>query len=79
MKRLKAILAKVLELDPEEVDEGTSAANTETWDSFHTLMLASEVERTFNVKFTIDELTAIKSMGDIKESLKRHGVKLEEG
>ena len=41
-------------------------------------MLVSELEKTFDVKFTMGEVTAVKCVGDIKECLKRHGIALQE-
>ena len=78
MKRLKQILSKVLEIDEDQITEETSPDNVETWDSFNGLMLVSELENVFNVKFTMDEVTAVKCVKDIKEALKKHGVQLDE-
>lgn len=78
MKRLKAILSKVLGIDEDKVTDDTSPDNVETWDSFNGLMIVSELESNFNVKFTMDEVTAVKCVKDIKDALKRHGVLLEE-
>ena len=38
-------------------------------------MLVSELEKNFNVKFIIDEVIAVKNFKDIKDALKKHGVK----
>ena len=78
MKRLKAILSKVLEIDKNEITDKTSPDTVETWDSFNGLMLVSELEKEFNVKFTMEEVTSVKCVKDIKDALKKHGVKLEE-
>lgn len=78
MKRLKSLLSKILEIDESKITNETSPANVSTWDSFNGLMIASELEREFNVKFTMEEVTSAKNVKDIKESLKRHGIKLIE-
>ena len=41
-------------------------------------MLVSELENEFNVQFTMDEVTSVKCVKDIKEALKKHGVNLYE-
>ena len=78
MKRLKAILSKVLGIEEDKITDDTSPDNVEAWDSFNGLMIVSELESNFNVKFTMDEVTAVKRVKDIKDALKRHGAVLEE-
>jgi len=78
MNRLKAVLSKVLGIAPDSINDKTSPANVESWDSFNGLMLASELEKEFNVKFTMEEVVSVKNVRDIKESLKKHGIKLNE-
>ena len=78
MKRLKEIVANVLELSPEDINDDTSPDNTQNWDSLNGLMIVTELEKNFNVKFTIDEIVSVKSFADIKASLKNRGIKFEE-
>jgi acyl carrier protein len=78
MKRLKAILSRVLEIDENTITDETSPDNVENWDSFNGLMLVSELEKDFNVKFTMDEVTSVKNVLDIKKSLRKHGIELHE-
>jgi acyl carrier protein len=66
----------VLQIDENQITAKTSPENTETWDSFNSLMLVSEIEDDFNVKFTMDEMMKIKNVGDIMAILKKHGIKL---
>ncbi len=78
MKRLKSLLSKILEIDENSITDETSPANVETWDSFNGLMIASELEREFKVTFTMEEIESAKNVGDIKKSLRKHGVNLVE-
>lgn len=78
MDKLKAILSKVLQIDENQITDETSPDNVQTWDSFNGLILVSELEDKFNVQFTMDEVTSVKCVRDIKESLKKHGVNLDE-
>lgn len=77
MDKLKLILAKVLVIKEETINDQTSPENVENWDSFNGLMLVSELESGFNIKFTMDEIISVKSVGEIKLALKKHGVVLE--
>lgn len=76
MKKLNEILSKVLDIKESDIDDKTSPQNTDSWDSFNALMLVSELEKEFNVKFTLDEIIAVKCVRDIKKALKKHGIKL---
>ena len=78
MKRVKHILSTVLEIEISEIHEDLSPDDVETWDSFNGLMLVSELESAFNVKFTIDEVTTVKCVRDIKHALVRCGINLIE-
>ena len=77
VKRLKKVLAQVLGVPAKEITGALSPADVPSWDSFNGLMLVSELETTFKVKFTMDEVTAVRCVGDIQKALERHGVHLE--
>ncbi len=76
MKKVEAVIAKVLGIDESSITNKTSPDNTPEWDSFNGLLLATELEKTYNVKFTIEEVIAVHDVNDIKEALKKHGVNL---
>jgi acyl carrier protein len=78
MKRLHDVLSRVLGINAAAITDETSPENVATWDSFNGLLLVSELEKTFSITFTMDEVTAVKRVADIKAALQRHGVKLEE-
>ena len=78
MKKLNLILSKILEVPAEEINDLSSPENVPSWDSFNGLMLVSELETAFNVKFSMQEVIAVKCVKDIKEALKRQGVELKE-
>jgi len=79
MKRLKNILCKILEIDLQEITDDTSPSSVPTWDSFNSLLLVSELENTFKIKFTMEEVVKVKCVRDIKDALLRHGICLEQG
>ena len=77
MKRLNLVISKVLCIDEHTITDETSPENVETWDSFNGLMMVSELERIFNVHFSLTEITSVKSVKDIRLCLERHGVILK--
>lgn len=78
MKQIKKILSKILEIKEDSITEETSKENAEKWDSFNSLMIISEIEAAFNVKFSMQEAAGIKCVKDIKNILKKHGIRLDE-
>jgi len=71
---LKELVAKVLDINKEILNDESSPENIPSWDSFNSLMMVSELEVNFNVKFTIDEVVSVKKFKDIKDTLKKHGI-----
>lgn len=76
LQKMNTILAQVLAIDPQSITDATSPNTVGSWDSYNALMLVSELETGFRVHFTIDEVVAVKNVGDIKAALARHGVEL---
>lgn len=74
MEPLKRLLSRILKVLESEIHDDSSPDTISTWDSFNALMIVSEIERNFNVKFTLQEVMAVKNVLDIKKTLKRHGV-----
>ena len=72
------IIAKVFSISESEVTDQSGPENIESWDSFNGLILVDELENHFNVKFTISEITDVKTVADIKRHLKNHNVELDD-
>lgn len=76
MKTVEEVIAHVLHIDPSDITDASSPNNIENWDSFNGLLLVAELEKTFNVSFSMDEIVVVKNVGDIKSALKKHGVNI---
>lgn len=77
MNKLEKVLSEVFEIDEDRIMDETSPDTVETWDSFSGLILISELESVFNVKFTMDEVRQIKNVRDIKLLLTKYNVELD--
>ena len=75
---LITIVAKVFSIPESEVNDNSSPENIESWDSFNGLVLVDELENHFNIKFSISEITDVKTVADIKRHLKNHNVSLDD-
>ena len=77
-KKVFEIVAKVFSISESDVNDSSSPENIESWDSFNGLILVDELESYYNIKFTISEITNVKTVADIKKHLKNHNVELNE-
>lgn len=64
MSKLSGIFAAVLGIDESAVNPNMSPENTPNWDSLNAIVLVSEIEKAFNIKFTYDEVMAVKNFAD---------------
>ena len=71
---LEKIIAKVLGVDEALIANESGPDSIASWDSFNALLLVAELEKNFNVKFTLEEITSVKTVADIKKVLKSHGI-----
>ena len=71
---LITIIAKVFSIPESEVNDNSSPENIESWDSFNGLILVDELENHFKIKFSISEITDVKTVSDNKRHLKNHNV-----
>jgi acyl carrier protein len=57
-----------------QINDDSSPQNIDSWDSFHGLILADELETRFSVKFVIEDLTSVKKVSDIKKNLAKYDI-----
>lgn len=73
-ERLKEILAKVFLTDKAKINDDMSRKDMDEWDSMAHLLLVSEVESTFDVMISDDDIMEIQTVGDLKKVLRKLGV-----
>ncbi len=73
-EKMYKILSDVLGIDINAIDGSTGLENVESWDSFNVILLVSEFEQAFNIKFTMPEVECFKSVKDITDVLKKRNV-----
>ena len=76
--KVHSIVAKVFSIPISDVTDESSPETIEYWDSFNGLVLVDELENNFNIKFSISEITDVKTVADIKRHLKNHDVTINE-
>ena len=76
--KLYGIIAKVMDISINEINDNSSPETIPSWDSFNSYILLDELETEFKIEFTIDEITETKNVSDIKKYLKIHGIDLND-
>jgi acyl carrier protein len=61
-----------------QINDESSPETIESWDSFHGLILADELETRFSVKFVFEDLTSVKKVSDIKKNLAKYGIMIND-
>jgi acyl carrier protein len=74
LDQLFQILNRVLQIEPHQFRDEIGPKDIPRWDSLRHLAMISELEDDFEIEFGMDEISRMRSIGDIKESLKIHGV-----
>ncbi len=73
------ILRSVIDIIREEFDnnslkieETTVAADIEEWDSLAQLSIVHEVEKSFHIKFTVNEIKEFRNVGEMIDCIIQH-------
>ena len=70
MHDLYAIVAEVLDVPADQVTPSLGPEDVERWDSLGQLALIEALERHFNVRFEVEEVFEIFTVGDIERLLR---------
>lgn len=76
LKKFNELLVGILEIPEEDLKDELSPDDIKTWDSFNGLLIASELESLFGLKFTIEDVTEVKNIGDMKRVLRKYNVEI---
>ena len=70
--KLFEIISRVMNVPIEKISDSSGPDSIPEWDSFNMFVLLDEIEKEFDVKFSLDETLEIKTVGDFR---KKSGVK----
>ncbi len=71
---IEALIANILREPIESISNETSPANTKSWDSLKHLELVLAIEGAYSVKFSMPEITSLRSVGAVRQALQAKGV-----
>lgn len=65
LENLSQIFRKVLKREDITLTESITARDVDGWDSLTNMLLISEVEKAFGVRFTFRDIVKLKDVGDL--------------
>ncbi len=71
-KRLTAVFRDVFDDDTIEINDQTTAADIEDWDSLMHITLISAIEDEFGCKFGMKEVLGLKNVGELVTLLEKN-------
>jgi acyl carrier protein len=71
-QRLIDSVSRACNIEPEDITQETSQANTPTWDSLAQLKLVFEIEDAFGVRLSSQEIPEVTSITRLQEVLARY-------
>ena len=72
LEKIQPIFRDVLDDENLSVTETTVAADVEDWDSFAQMSIVMGIEQMFGIKFSTDEVTGFKNVGEIVKAIENH-------
>lgn len=72
LERIQPIFRDIFDDEDLTVTEETVAADVEDWDSFAQMQIVMGIEEMFGIKFSTDEVTEFKNVGDVVKAIDRH-------
>lgn len=73
---LNEIFQDVFDDEDIVVDAETNSDTIEDWDSLEHINLVVAIEKAFGLKFSMDEVTGMKNVGEMVEIIKARGTNL---
>ena len=64
-QKIIGIIAKILEVELEEVELDTAIGDLPEWDSLHHLQIIAEWEKEYGIKYAAEDLAELEDVSDL--------------
>ena len=71
---LTGLIAGILRVPEGEIEDSLDMESTGTWDSLSHMQLIAAIEDEFGIELTLDEIVAMRSVGQVKDVLRLRSV-----
>lgn len=78
MSKLSTLFASVLGIPEERVTDSLSPQNEPAWDSLNAIILITEIEHAFDLRFEYDEAMKVQNFGDAVQLIESKGANAHE-
>jgi acyl carrier protein len=68
-KTLFEVVSRVMNIPIEKISDSSGPDSIPDWDSFNMFVLLDEIEKEFDVKFSLEETLEIETVGDFRKKL----------
>ena len=68
-KKLFEIISRVMNVQISQINDDSGSESMPEWDSFSMYVLLNEIEKEFNIKFSLEETLEIKNVGDFRKQM----------
>lgn len=69
-EKVKELIASVLEVSPDDINEDTAIGDIPEWDSLSHIQIISAIEKEFGFSFTPDVMMDLEDVSDIVAAVK---------
>ena len=66
-KTLFQIISEIMDISIEKISDSSGPVSIPDWDSFNMFVLLDEIEKEFDVNFSLEETLQIKTVGDFRK------------
>ena len=67
MKTFNQIVQELFNFREEDIKDELSSKDIPNWDSMNYLLFVAELEKNFNMSFTMDEVMNAQTLGDLRK------------
>jgi acyl carrier protein len=71
MKTFNHIVQELFNIKEEEIKDELSSKDIPNWDSMNYLLFVAELEKNFDMSFTMDEVMSAETLGDLRKLVER--------
>jgi len=69
--QIYTLFAQIMQVEPDVLNNHTSPENLPAWSSVNMLLLISELESRYRIKFSVEELLSIHDLGTLVKLVSR--------
>lgn len=70
MRDFNSFVTERFKISPANISDTLSAKDVPEWDSMNYLLFIADIEKAYNISFSMDEVLGVQTLGDIKKILR---------